>query len=233
MVLSCVTAISLLTVVFMSLGVVVFMLQRKTQAQSICIRTNVRLLNELGESLRELMKLNRRARQLMRARKFAEKILRVARLTRYPPAIAVAEGGLRAVQGLQMVLAAKQSAIRARAEWTRLRYRRELSTAIRAVAGFKPQHQSGGTAALAVAPHPRTEIAPEYRPVAGFARRQAQTMQFEVRLTPGLMPEEVKIEQSTSCVVTLVKEKTRWRPKIIAASARSNSPSWRSRWSPF
>ena len=224
--MTCLALVPFLTAVFVMLVTVVVALRNKVHAQSVCVQRTSKLTEELGQRLGDLLHLNPRARRLRQSRRAAERALQVAKVAKFLPGIVGAEAWLRGTQIAQMFLAMRQREIMAEAALARLRYRRLLTADVRPLGGRDVRLGPLTAQALAVRPRPPNEIAPEYVPVAGFARRQAQSVRFESELAPALGWLGVR-RHRTECVITLERKDHAWHSRILAASAPSSWPSWR------
>jgi hypothetical protein len=214
-----------LVAVLVAVATVVAVLRQKSLAQAICVQRTSLLAADLGQHLSELLRLNPHARRLRHAHDSATAALKIARATGSLPGVVAALAWRRATEVAQVTLDLKQRALLIEAEATRLRHRAWLDRDLRPLRASRIRLSSPDPRALAVYARPPRARAPEYFPVVGFARRQAQSVRFEAQVAPALVGWFTAIRQRTDCVITLRKDKRQWRPEITAASAPSSWPS--------
>lgn len=216
--------IPLLVAAFAALATSLFVLQRKSLAQSVCVQSASALSQSLGQSLGELMALNTRARALRRQRTAAEAARAAALASLNGPALAAAEATLAAIQLAQMALDARQRTILMMARMTRQRGQADFRARAARLRGTRVTTEPRFAPALAVRARPPAELAPEYEEADDFSRRQRQTFAFDLELTPAFARGLVtRATQRTACVTTLKRKANQWRNQIVEASAPSNS----------
>lgn len=210
----------LLLALMFGLGTSLYIIKKKSLAQSLCLRSGIQLQAELKRKLERLFELNPKANRLEARRVRAEKAFRAAVASGIPHLIAAAKANKTAILIEQTQLKAKQLSLLEEAIATRVTHQQRLRLHLQKIKvnDLKSTSQSLG---LAVYPVPPFALTPEYEPTDGFAIAQQQQYRFNVDLNPPFdLPFSFPIShQPIECSVSIEGDPNEWRVKILEASA--------------
>jgi hypothetical protein len=221
-VVTLVALLPLLLTVFIGLACGFYIMKRKILAGSLCLRSAVRLQNDLKDPLQKLLRMNTRARILRANRESAESGLKSATASGYPPAIAAAEARLIAVIFEQTEFRRRQLALLMEAERLRAENSRDLRSHIENLNPSQFRSRRFYTRPLAVEPLPQLDLSPNYEPVPGFTARQQQSYAYRVDLLgtlAGRFGFKFESVQEVNCAASLEERGSEWGIRILAAKA--------------
>jgi hypothetical protein len=210
-----------MTAVF-CLGTCLYVLKKRTLAQSLCVHRVVSLQNDLSVPLEKLVRLNPLARSLRAQKLAADARLAAALASGNPGLIAAARALQKAVLLAQMALQKKQLGLLSEARELRVDSRLRLMREVRPLKSSPLSSHSPFPLALAVRPLPPGNLTPDYETVPAFELAQSEVYDFTVDLTPPFADNfsPLDFRQLTHCSATLSEvQEEKWRPKILAASA--------------
>ena len=201
-----------------------YILKRKSLAQSHCVQQASQTQNELKETLERLLRLNPQAKTLRAKRQAADEGLKAALSSANPYAIAAAQAYWSAVVLQQTALRARQQALLSRAEVQRRSGYRKLRERIRSLSTSATEARRYYWRPLAVEANPPATLTPDYEPIPLFSTLQQQRFKFLIELKPPFARSlsSAGIKQIAECSVTLEEKENKWKLKILAANAPSS-----------
>ena len=216
---SLLTLLPLLLTLTIGLGGTLYILKKKSLAQSLCLRAGIQLQHELRRNLAALIDLNPKAKRLEVRRLRAQKAFRAAIISGNPSLIAVAKANKTAVLLEQMQLRAQQAHLLVDSQRARAVHKKQLHQDLQMIAArdLKTLHASQGIAVFATSAR---AITPEYQPKPDFTRSQLEQHEFRVDLSPPFRwPVEIpSLSQTTKCSVSIEGGHNQWHIKIIEAN---------------
>lgn len=221
---SAVAILPVLLTLFAGLGLVFFMMKRKSLAQSICIQQAAQIQQDLKKPLRQLLKLNEKAEALRSRRANADTEVALAAASLQPHAIAIAKAKQHALILEQTALHSQQLQILADAERLRQQGQRELRRRVRLLGVAHAEAPMFYSLPLAVEPRPAGSPSPDYVPIAAFNEGQQQRFRFQLDVLSGLpLPLPVEARDRMECSVTLDKKEDQWEFRVLQAAAKPPS----------
>lgn len=214
--------IPLILTIFVSLSAALFVLKRKSLAQSFCVQEVTRLQNELADLLTNLVKLNPKAKSLRRQREIANHAVQKALLTGVPAWIAAAKANQAAVIMAQLALQAQQQKLLLESQHARERSHRELEQRIRRLRASALHARAFYPLGLAVQPIPAGSISPDYMEAQPFGYLQQHHFQFMMALTFWNLP-ATSVQQRTECSASLIKKEKKWTVALMPTPAVVNA----------
>ncbi|MCB0365495.1 MAG: hypothetical protein H6624_19525 [Bdellovibrionaceae bacterium] len=185
----------------------------QSRARHTCRTKTLETQVQVAQLLQQLLSYNDRARRLRLNRRSAQSALALAHLSS-PQLVPLAKANLQRITYQQTLLGSKQRALIARMDsaWEQGEYR--LRTALR--------RQNADSLVIihprsAFVPMPPTSLSPSYALLPGARDLQRQGAKWKIRINPLIGGfENFHLTWPASCASTIVKEKDKWVPQLIA-----------------
>ncbi len=219
--------IPFLVALFTAVVTVVWVLKRRSLAQSLCVSHSVRMQDDLGDRLQELLRLNPKATKLRAQRQAADREVDAANASGIVPLIVAARAHQAYVILSQVSLRTQQQTILNQAEAQARQHEAQLRHGLARIGVHAVQANRFFPLALAVRPTPITSISPNFEPVRPFTFLQKRSFAFALPLGSALNKvfpnsRDSFWRQPMGCSASLADQEEQWRVRILAASPRSS-----------